>query len=145
MNEFKQNLIDRINKLSDDLTEMQIIERLYMMSRLEYSKKCCKEKGIISQTSGKRTYKYELAWSPVAIGDLDAARMNADELRHQAKALRKNPQKGTIIEEFNKECYRELKYKNCNIVYEILDTTILIHEIYNYSYISDRNLYTSLK
>ncbi len=39
MNEFKQNLIDRINKLSDDLTEMQIIERLYMMSRLEYSKK----------------------------------------------------------------------------------------------------------
>lgn len=141
MNEHKKNIINKIERISDDLNEMQIIERIYMLSRLEYSKERCKEEGVIIQNNGRRTHQYELAWSKVAIEDLDATGMVEHELRQQAKALRKNPQKGTIIEELNKECYREFKYKKCNIVYEITDTTILIHQIYNFTCISDRSFY----
>lgn len=141
MNEHKKNIINKIERISDDLNEMQIIERIYLLSRLEYSREQCKKEGVVFQNNGQRTHKYELAWSKVAIEDLDAAGIVAAELRQQAKALRKNPQKGTIIEELNEECYRELKYKKCNIVYEITDTTIIIHLIYNFTFISDRSFY----
>ena len=36
------------NENSDDLDEMQIIEQLYVLSRLEHSKRRCEEEGTIT-------------------------------------------------------------------------------------------------
>ena len=48
MSRAKSLLIDRINNVSDELDELQIIEQLYVLSRLEHSKKRCEEEGTIS-------------------------------------------------------------------------------------------------
>ena len=48
MSPAKSTLIDRINSVSDELDEMQIIEQLYVLSRLEYSKRRCEEEGTIT-------------------------------------------------------------------------------------------------
>ena len=126
----KVAIIENINKISDDLDEMEIIERLYMLSRLEHSRKRCQEEGTMPQNNGKRRYQYKLEWSPDAIVDLDASGIAADELRQQAKMLRKNPEKGTIIQEIGGENFREIYYKICNIVYEISENAVIVHEIY---------------
>lgn len=46
MSNSKQNIIEKLNHISDDMTEEQIIERLYMLMRLEHSKKRCEEEGV---------------------------------------------------------------------------------------------------
>lgn len=130
MSAAKAIVLKNINKISNDLDEMEIIERLYMLSRLEHSRKHCKEQGTIRQNGGKRKHQYELEWSPDAIADLDAAGRAEDELRQQVKSLRKNPEKGIVIHEVGDEHFREIGYKNCNIVYEINEAKILVHEIY---------------
>lgn len=48
MSTAKTLLIDRINNISDDMDEMQIIEQLYILSKLEHSKKRCEEEGTIT-------------------------------------------------------------------------------------------------
>ena len=48
MSSAKSTLIDRIKNISDDLDEMQIIEQLYVLNRLEHSKRRCEEEGTIS-------------------------------------------------------------------------------------------------
>ena len=48
MSTAKAMVIDRINNIPDNLDEMQIIERLYMLARLEHSIKRCEEEGSIS-------------------------------------------------------------------------------------------------
>lgn len=50
MSTAKAAVIDRINNISDNLDEMQIIERLYMLARLEHSIKRCEEEGSISDS-----------------------------------------------------------------------------------------------
>lgn len=135
----KTTIIDKLNKISDDLEEMEIIERLYMLSRLEHSKKRCKEEGTMTQKSGKHKAQYTLEWSPDAIEDLDAVGIAAGELRQQAKMFRKNPEKGTVIPEIGSEDFREFIYRKCNIVYEIRETAILVHEIYNRSGVFNRS------
>ena len=50
MSTAKAMVIDRINNISDNLDEMQIIERLYMLARLEHSIKRCEEEGGISDS-----------------------------------------------------------------------------------------------
>lgn len=130
MSRAKAIVLENINKISDDLDEMEIVERLYMLFRLEHSKKRCREEGTISQDKGKRKYQYGLEWSRDAMNDLDAAGIAADELRQQAKMLRKNPETGTMIQEIGNEHFREVYYKRCNIVYEITEATVLVHEIY---------------
>ena len=139
MSTAKAAIIENINKISDDLDEMEIIERLYMLSRLEHSRKQCREKGTIPQNNGKRKYQYKLEWSSDAIIDLDASGIAADELRQQAKMLRKNPEKGTIIQEIGDEHFREIYYKICNIVYEVAENVIIIHEIYERPCIFNRS------
>jgi hypothetical protein len=47
MSTAKTIMIERINNFSDDLNEMQILERLYMLSRLEHSMNRCEEEGTI--------------------------------------------------------------------------------------------------
>lgn len=140
MSAAKAIVLENINKISNDLNEMEIIERLYMLSRLEHSKKRCEEEGTIRQNNGKRKHQYELEWSRDAIADLDAAGRAADELRQQVKSLRKNPERGVVIREVDDEHFREIGYKNCNIVYEIKETKILVHEIYERPCIFSRSL-----
>ena len=48
MSPAKSVLIERINNASDDLDEMQIIEQLYVLSRLEHNKRRCEEEGTIT-------------------------------------------------------------------------------------------------
>lgn len=48
MSTAKAMVIDRINTFSDDIDEMQLIEQLYVLTRLEHSKKRCSEEGTIS-------------------------------------------------------------------------------------------------
>ena len=140
MSTAKAAILQNISKISDELDELEIVERLYMLSRLEHSKRRCCEEGTVSQNNGKRKHPYELEWSPDAIVDLDTAGIAADEFRQQAKALRKNPEKGTVIPEIGDEHFRELRYKMCNIVYEIRETSILVHEIYEKHLVFNRSI-----
>ena len=48
MSSAKAMLINKINNASDELDEMQIIEQLYVLSRLEHSKRRCEEEGTIT-------------------------------------------------------------------------------------------------
>lgn len=41
----KANVIEKINRMPDDMDEVQLIERLYMLTRLEHSQKRCEEEG----------------------------------------------------------------------------------------------------
>ena len=47
MSTAKKILIDRVNSMEDNLDEAQILDRLYMLSRLEHSKKRCEQEGTI--------------------------------------------------------------------------------------------------
>ena len=85
MSTAKATILENISKISDELDELEIVERLYMLSRLEHSKRRCCEEGTVSQKNGKRKHPYELEWSPDAIVDLDTAGIAADQLRQQAK------------------------------------------------------------
>ncbi|MBD5106206.1 MAG: hypothetical protein HDT41_04435 [Lachnospiraceae bacterium] len=140
MSTAKEIVLENINKISNDLDEMEIVERLYMLFRLEHSKKRCKEEGTILQNNGKRKHQYEIGWSPDAMVDLDAAGIAEGELRQQVKSLRKNPEKGTVIYEIGNEHFREINYKKCNIVYEITETMVLVHEIYERPCVFNRSL-----
>ena len=137
----KAAILEKLDQISDGLGEMEIIGRLYLLSRLEHSMARCKREGTMPQKSGKHPGRYALEWSPDAIDDLDAAGMVAEELRQQAKALRKHPQIWAVIPELGRESFREYQYKKCNIIYEITEATILVHEIYNCSCIFDRSFY----
>ena len=48
MSNSKANIIEKLNHISDDMTEEQIIERLYMLMRLEHSRNRCDEEGVYS-------------------------------------------------------------------------------------------------
>lgn len=50
MSTAKATVIERINNISDNLDEMQIIERLYMLARLEHSIKRCENEGTVSDS-----------------------------------------------------------------------------------------------
>lgn len=50
MSTAKATVIERINNISDNLDEMQIIERLYMLARLEHSLKRCENEGTVSDS-----------------------------------------------------------------------------------------------
>ena len=43
----KSQVIEKIRNMSDDLDELQIIERAYMLTRLEHSRKRCAEEGTV--------------------------------------------------------------------------------------------------
>lgn len=45
MSDSKASVIDKINMMPDDMDEAQLIERLYMLARLDHSKQRCKEEG----------------------------------------------------------------------------------------------------
>lgn len=48
MSHAKALVIDKINSISDDMDEMQIIERLYMLTRLDHSIERCEKEGTLS-------------------------------------------------------------------------------------------------
>ena len=50
MSTVKELIIDRVNSMSDDMDEMQVLDRLYMLSRLEHSRKRCETEGTIKDS-----------------------------------------------------------------------------------------------
>lgn len=48
MSTSKANVIEKLNLIPDDLDETQIVERLYMLLRLEHSRQRCEEEGTYS-------------------------------------------------------------------------------------------------
>lgn len=48
MSSSKANVIEIINSMPDDMNEAQLVERLYMLMRLEHSKNRCEEEGTVS-------------------------------------------------------------------------------------------------
>ena len=56
MSTAKTLVIDRINTFSDDIDEMQLIEQLYVATRLEHSKKRCAEEGTITTQALKEHF-----------------------------------------------------------------------------------------
>lgn len=48
MSTSKANVIEKLNLIPDDLDETQIVERLYMLLRLERSRQLCEEDGTYS-------------------------------------------------------------------------------------------------
>lgn len=56
MSTAKSLVIDKINMISDEITdEMQIVEQLYILMKLEHSQKRCEEEGTLS-TEGVRKH-----------------------------------------------------------------------------------------
>jgi hypothetical protein len=45
MSSSKENVIDKINRMPDDMDESQLIERLYLLMRLEHSQQRCETEG----------------------------------------------------------------------------------------------------
>ncbi len=45
MSASKANVIKKINLMPDDMDEAELVERLYMLTRLEHSKQRCKAEG----------------------------------------------------------------------------------------------------
>ena len=100
---------------------------------------------------------YELEWSPdalddldliwdfIAIDDFDNADSFIEQLREKARELCRVPKKGTIIPEIADQSLRELYYKGYTIVYEITDSTILIHEVFNQRQIYIRSYPRSIR
>lgn len=48
MSTSKANVIEKINQMPDDMDEEQLLERLYMLVRLEHSRKRCEKEGVYS-------------------------------------------------------------------------------------------------
>ena len=48
MSTSKENVIEKLNLIPEDLDEAQIVERLYMLLRLEHSRQRCEEEGTYS-------------------------------------------------------------------------------------------------
>ncbi len=48
MSAAKELIINRINSIPDDMDELEIIERLYMLARLEHSVKRTETEGALS-------------------------------------------------------------------------------------------------
>lgn len=48
MSKSKKNILEKLDKIPDDMSEEQIIERLYMLMRLDHSMKRCEEEGVYS-------------------------------------------------------------------------------------------------
>ena len=57
MSTAKELIIDRVNNMSDDMDENQMIDRLYMLSRLEHSRKRCQEEGTIKDSELDEHFK----------------------------------------------------------------------------------------
>ena len=57
MSTAKALIIEKINSLSDEMDELQIIERLYMLARLEHSRNRCRTEGTISDASLDEHFK----------------------------------------------------------------------------------------
>lgn len=85
----------------------------------------------------------ELTWSPDARDDLDEifdiiaeddegiAYKFIEEIRGAAQDLCHAPKLGIKIQELDNEWMREFYHKGYTIVYEITETGILVHEVYN--------------
>lgn len=48
MSSSKQSVIEKINLMPDDMDESQLIERLYMLMRLEHSQRRCETEGTFT-------------------------------------------------------------------------------------------------
>ena len=49
MNGAKAAVYERLQNLPDEITdEMEVVERLYVLSRFEHSRKRCREEGVLS-------------------------------------------------------------------------------------------------
>lgn len=46
MSESKSQVIKILNSIPDDMSEMEIVERLYMLTRLEHSIERCEKEGV---------------------------------------------------------------------------------------------------
>ena len=57
MSTAKQLLINRINTVSDDMEELEIIERLYMLARLEHSIHRCETEGTLTTDEVRNHFK----------------------------------------------------------------------------------------
>ena len=58
MSTAKSLVIDKINMISDEITdEMQIVEQLYILMKLEHSKKRCEEEGTLSTEEVRKHFE----------------------------------------------------------------------------------------
>lgn len=58
MSTAKSLVIDKINMISDDITdEMQIVEQLYILMKLEHSKKRCEKEGTLSTEEVRKHFE----------------------------------------------------------------------------------------
>ncbi|MCM1246729.1 MAG: hypothetical protein NC293_13910 [Roseburia sp.] len=48
MSSSKASIIEKLNHIPDDMNEEEILERLYMLMRLEHSRNRCETEGVYS-------------------------------------------------------------------------------------------------
>lgn len=53
MNESKSHIIKMLSSILDDMSEMDIVERLYMLIRLEHSIESCEKDGVYTNDEVK--------------------------------------------------------------------------------------------
>ena len=70
----KQKIIEKLNCIPDDLSEEEIIERLYRMMRLEQSKQRCEKEGSFTDEQVTAHFADKLSALDRGIEDMEAGR-----------------------------------------------------------------------
>jgi predicted transcriptional regulator len=74
MGNSKQKIIEKLNCIPDGLSEEEIIERLYRMTRLEHSKQRCEKEGIFTDEQVMAHFADESSALDRGIEDMEAGR-----------------------------------------------------------------------
>lgn len=74
MGNSKQKIIERLNCIPDDLSEEEIIERLYRIMRLEHSKQRCEKEGSFTDEQVTAHFADESSSLDRGIEDMAAGR-----------------------------------------------------------------------
>lgn len=72
MGNSKQKIIEKLNCIPDDLSEEEIIERLYRMMRLEQSKQRCEKEGSFTDEQVTAHFADKLSALDRGIEDMEA-------------------------------------------------------------------------
>lgn len=73
----------------------------------------------------------DIIWEYIADDSVDNADSFVEQIIGEAEKICKVPKSGTVIPELGNDNFREYFYKGYTIVYEIADSYILIHEVFN--------------
>lgn len=126
MGNSKQKIIDKLNCIPGDLSEEKIIERLYRMMRLEYSKQRCEKEGSFTDEQVTAHFADKSSALDRGIEDMEAGRElplqeameKVTELRNERRNAKE--EKGSDEIENKRNCENKKKDEAMLELYSLL-------------------------